>query len=366
MARKKKGELPSGRIRRQVFVGYEYLFDEKGRPILDEKGKQKKKRKYESITANSSQEAKLLAAQCKISREHPKRSDMRFSEARNNYIESKRNVLSPSTIRGYVQMETYFISLDKYKLSDINSEVIQIWVNSFSSKHSPKTTKNAYGFIVSVLDQYDIMVKATLPSREIKDIYVPSDSDIKRLIKYFKDEKQDKDMLIAVYLASFGTMRRSEICGLTADDVNGTVIHIHNAVVVNDSKENVSRGKTKTTSSDRYVDIPKFVIDLLPKKGPLVNITPDNITHRFRRALLKCKITPFRFHDLRHYSASIMHAIGIPDAYIMEIGGWHSDETLKRIYRGTIEDYKKQFVTQKNAHFESLQHDLQHGSAKHK
>ena len=106
MARKKKGELPSGSIRRQVFVGYEYLFDEKGRPILDEKGKQKKKRKYESITASSSQEANLLAAQCKISREHPKRSDMRFSEARNNYIESKRDLLSPSTIRGYVQMET--------------------------------------------------------------------------------------------------------------------------------------------------------------------------------------------------------------------------------------------------------------------
>lgn len=360
MARKKKGELPSGSIRRQVFVGYEYLFDTNGRPILDDKGNQKKKRKYESITAGSVQEANLLAAQCKLSKEQPKKSEIRFLDARNNYIESKRNVLSPSTIRGYVQMNTYFHSLDSQKLSDINSEAVQAWVNNFASTHSPKTTKNAYGFIISVLAQYDISVKATLPSREIKSLYVPSDDDIKHLIHYFKDEKNDIDMLIAVYLASFGTMRRSEICGLDASDISGTVIHIHDAVVVNDSKENVARGKTKTASSDRFVDVPQFVIDILPKAGPLVNISPDNITHRFRRALLKCNITPFRFHDLRHYSASIMHAIGVPDVYIMERGGWHSDETLKRIYRGTIEDYKKQFVTQTNAHFEHLQHDLQH------
>lgn len=44
----------------------------------------------------------------------------------------------------------------------------------------------------------------------------------------------------------------------------------------------------------------------------------------------------------------------------MERGGWRSDDTLKRIYRGTIEDYKKQFVTQTNAYFDNFQHDLQH------
>ena len=37
MARKKKGELPSGSIRRKVFIGYEYLVDEKGNPIWTKK-----------------------------------------------------------------------------------------------------------------------------------------------------------------------------------------------------------------------------------------------------------------------------------------------------------------------------------------
>ena len=49
----------------------------------------------------------------------------------------------------------------------------------------------------------------------------------------------------------------------------------------------------------------------------------------------------FRFHDLRRYSASIMHAIGDPDQYIMERGGWKSDKVLKQVYRGTLNEYQK-------------------------
>ena len=45
-----------------------------------------------------------------------------------------------------------------------------------------------------------------------------------------------------------------------------------------------------------------------------------------------------RLHDLRHYSASILHAIGIPDQYIMSRGGWKTDNVMKRVYRDTLSD----------------------------
>jgi len=35
-----------------------------------------------------------------------------------------------------------------------------------------------------------------------------------------------------------------------------------------------------------------------------------------------------------------MHAIGIPDQYIMARGGCGSDKVLKAIYRGAIDYYK--------------------------
>ena len=40
----------------------------------------------------------------------------------------------------------------------------------------------------------------------------------------------------------------------------------------------------------------------------------------------------FRFHDLRHYGATFLHAQGIPDKYIMQRGGWTSISTLQNIY----------------------------------
>jgi integrase len=106
--------------------------------------------------------------------------------------------------------------------------------------------------------------------------------------------------------------------------------------------------------------LPQFVIDVLPTDGMIVTISPDIITQRHRATLKKLSLPLFRFHDLRHYSASILHALGIPDQYIMQRGGWSSDETLKRVYRGTIDTYEEKFNQTAMTHFEKMQHDLQH------
>jgi hypothetical protein len=59
-----------------------------------------------------------------------------------------------------------------------------------------------------------------------------------------------------------------------------------------------------------------------------------------------------------------MHAIGVPDQYIMKRGGWSSDSTLKRIYRGSMDDYDKHFTALTNDHYQKLmQHDMQHGNS---
>ena len=55
-----------------------------------------------------------------------------------------------------------------------------------------------------------------------------------------------------------------------------------------------------------------------------------------------------------------MHAIGIPDQYIMARGGWSSDTVLKQIYRGTITDYTRLYTDRTNKYFADMQHDMQH------
>ncbi|MBP3544274.1 MAG: site-specific integrase, partial [Lachnospiraceae bacterium] len=285
---------------------------------------------------------------------------MTLAEAMDNYITSKSNILSPSTIKEYKRMrDKYYSDLIFIPVKKLSQDTIQLWVNRFALNYSPKTVRNAYGFIEAVLSIYNpgLSMHVSLPQKIKPSLYVPSDRDIKALLDYFS--VKDKDMELAVYLAAFGTLRRSEICALEASDIYKDTLHICKAMVITPELDWIVK-TTKTESSDRYVKMPDFVIQKLPKHGKIVKLNPSQITMRFNRAFKKLNITSFRFHDLRHYAASIMHAIGVPDQYIMARGGWSSDRTLKNIYRGTIEDYQQQFTDRMLNHFNNMQHEMQH------
>lgn len=68
------------------------------------------------------------------------------------------------------------------------------------------------------------------------------------------------------------------------------------------------------------------------------------------------KLPHFRFHGLRHYVASIMHAIGVPDQYIMQ-WEWTTDGVMKRVYRNTIDRETAKQTQKINSHFQRLTMD---------
>lgn len=47
----------------------------------------------------------------------------------------------------------------------------------------------------------------------------------------------------------------------------------------------------------------------------------------------------FRFHDLRHFFVSALHALGVPDKYIMLYGGWESETVLHGVYQHVLGEY---------------------------
>lgn len=358
-------QLPSGTWRCLVFSHKEKLTDKDGKPIIDSKtGKQKEKRIYESFTSDlpgkkGKREAEAQAAQFMAEKDRKKRPEnLTVKEAFEKYIKLKENVLSETTLRGYETIMNNQISdIENIPLRKISQEDVQRWVNLLSLRLAPKTVKNAYGLFTSVMGLFfpDMHFKTTLPQPKDYEYYTPSDEDIVKLISYIQGTELEK----AVLLAAFGSLRRGEVCGLEKQDIKGNSIRVANTRVR--GRKGIIEKGPKTQSSYRYVIYPEFVIRKFDDvEGRLVKIYPEDISKRFGKVLTAAGIPKFRFHDLRHYTASIMHAIGIPDQYIMKRGGWKSDRILKKVYRNTIDSEDKKFIDRVNSHFENMQHDMQH------
>ena len=311
------------------------------------------KRHMKSFTADTKREAELLATQYYCNRPTQEK-EFTVKEGMDIYISSREGVISPSTIRCYkLNFKNHMTSIQDMPIKKIRNEDLQRWIQDLSADRSPKTVRNVYGQFISMVNTLypDLRFRVVLPQRKGSNLYVPTDNDVCALIEEFKS--YDKNMLIACCLAAYGTLRRSEICALDASDVSGNIIHVHAAMVLDENNNWIIK-VPKTKSSDRYIDMPDFVIDLLPAEGKIIKINPNELTQRFINAINRLQIPKFRFHDLRHYSASVMHAIGVPDVYIMQRGGWSSDATLKNIYRGSMDDFQKKFTEMTNSHFEKI------------
>ena len=277
---------------------------------------------------------------------------MNVKQAVTRYIALKEPVLSPSTTTAYRSIaRTHLEAIADISIQAIDNKTLQRWIGDLSQTHTPKTVRNIYGLVVSSIIQFSpgAVFSVRLPAKEKPELYIPTDADIQKLLQHIKG----KEIEIAVYLAAFGPMRRGEICAITSEDVKGNFVTVNKSMVHNPDKT-WSIKQPKTYAGFREIEYPQFVIDRIQGiEGRLVKGTPDQISNRFNRALRFAGLPHFRFHDLRHYAASIMHAIGVPDVYIMSRGGWSSDRVLKEIYRGELDDQKRQFTNLINGHFES-------------
>lgn len=358
MATAKK--LASGSWRCQVFSHYEY--------IQQSDGTVKKKRIYESFTSNDpttrgKKEAEKMAADYAFAKERMNRTDYTLKEAMEKYVASKENILSTTTLRGYnILIRNAYPKLLQKRIRKLTASDIQEWTNEYSTNHSPKSVANAHGFISAVLNAYEpsLRLKTKLPEKAKSELYVPSDADIKKLLKHIEGTELEK----AVLLAAFGTLRRGEICALTDKDIVGDTITVNKSMVRSNDGGMIIKSP-KTLSSNRIVEYPHFVIEKFDKiEGKLVRMHPEDISKHFGKVLKDAGLPHFRFHDLRHYSASIMHAIGIPDQYIMARGGWKTDRVLKSVYRNVIPEEERKFTNQINSHFDTMQHEMQHEKQK--
>lgn len=348
----KAKKLPSGSWNCRVFSHYEFRPDGT------------KKRIYESFTvSDKSRAGKAMCEQQAamwLYKRDERKKNLSVYEAVRSYIDSKNRVLSPSTIAHYDQyLKIYFSKIDTIPMSELSKTDVQIWVNGLSGKGlAPKTIRNVFGLFSATAELYGAgPFKITLPAKKRARLHTPTDDEMKSFLEHISDRE---DLRTAVMLAAFGSLRRSEVCALTSDDVTETGVMVTKAMV-KDKDGFWETRQPKTDGSYRLAHLPDFLIkELNQKKGRLVPITPDQLSHRFNRAVASSGLEHFRFHDLRHYYVSISHALGVPDAYIMENGGWKTDYVMNHVYRDALSDRTAGENSKVMGHFESMHHEMQH------
>ena len=242
------------------------------------------------------------------------------------------------------------------KLSDISSDDIQKAIaKEIEYGKSSKTIKNAYGLLSVTLKKYnpELQLSCSLPQRQKAEIYIPTKEDIRRISEDVENTDMELPFCLSVYLG----LRRSELCALQWSDINfdNKTISINKALVIS-TDGNYKLKPPKTKAGNRILSIPDKAFLVLKKykkeEGYLTELSSAAIAMRFGRIIKRLKIRHFRWHDLRHYTASVMLALNIPAKYAQEIMGHETDNMLKTVYQHTMSDEMKKISEKINAFFD--------------
>lgn len=283
------------------------------------------------------------------------------TQAIDSYIESRQNVLSPATIRGYRIIQRHrFHGVMHTKIGTISPQRWQAVVNAEARQCGAKTLKNAWGFMASVIHE------ATGQTVEVKlPQVIPNERPFldRDEIRIFLQELRGDSVEIAALLA-LSSLRRSEIMALDWSDVDleKGLIYVRGAVVQDEHNKMVRKRETKNVSSRRTVPIIAPLREALGevsnKSGPVATTSLTRMYENINKICRRCGLPEVGVHGLRHSFASLSYDLRMPEKATMQIGGWSDPGTMRKIYTHIsakrAENYKSDFT----AFFESLDKNL--------
>ena len=315
--------LPSGSYRTQVVYG------------KDANGKNLTK----SFTFNTPWEAIMAAEEFKRLHVDITPNKILVREAVSAYIDSKRNVIAPSTLYGYeVAAKNRLQSIQGYNITDLKVIDIQRAINIDAERGlGYKSIKSAYDLIRSAASIFEVELpsarKLRFPAKSVKG-ELP---DLDKVLRVIIGSSVELPCLLAVWC---GGMRISEVRGLQFRDIyedsNGRYIKVRRARVCINGHD-VLEDRNKTELSTRDVPLPDYIYNLIQKVSHkseydfIINENYGNIKARYDRLLKKygMKMT---FHDLRAQFATTMNGLGVQKEVLEKLGGWANSKVLDAVY----------------------------------
>lgn len=329
-------QLPSGRYRCRVYDS--------------------ETKKQRSFIADTPEEAEIMAREWKLDHEIEQASPDTLGSCIDGYISLESNILSPSTIDGYKRIKNRIAPellnrpVKRITLTDLQKEV-----NRMAGVYSPKTVRNSWGLIASVMHKYapKVQTAVTLPmeQKRIRELASPE-----IIIETFRGTHIELLVLLAMWLS----LRMSEIRGLKKSDFKNGKVTINRVIVTvkgEDGKmQDVEKPSAKTKDSRRTIDVPQIITDMVEQlpDGYITTHAKTTIYKSFKLRIKRAGYPDMTFHDLRHVNASVMLMLGVPDKYAMERGGWSTPHTLKRIYQETYSTERERIDNKINDYFEKL------------
>ena len=304
--------------------------------------------KYKSITGKDKKDVQLRAAQLEadLTSQKPDKPDpMILSEAIENYIKLKKDILSPSTITGYHSIKkNYLQSIMNEDIYSLNQVKIQNAVNEMAASYAPKTVKNSYNLLTKILKTYrpELVLNVTLPTMYQEEVQIPREEDMKKLFKYFYGTPGE----VPFALASCCALRASEIMGLTWDkvDFESETMMIDTAIVF--TEDGYVKKGAKSRAGKRRIKIFPTVTEILKRHRNdgdgihVSTITSNGLYRRLCTAQEKLGIEHFKLHALRHYAVSVMLSLDIPIKNIAEYVGHADNKMINRVY-GHVMAYRR-------------------------
>lgn len=268
--------------------------------------------------------------------------------------------LSPTTKEGY--RKSVLVYADKYIGDAILARIltihIQDMINSLGDTHSRKTCKNILGSVRSVFNyavtnhliKTNPCIGIKLPQEKEKyQYYIYTEDEYNKLL----DASAGTEMEIPILLGGLCGMRLSEIMGLMWSDIDfeKRTINIQRANVFVGAE--IIEKAPKTNTSYRKIVVPAYVIERLKSNrsiGYVVSKKDGSAEHggnfrlRFSMFLERNNLPKTRFHDLRHFAATMMLKHGTPDKISSQYLG-HSNINMTQKYQHIIDNMESRPAT---------------------
>lgn len=250
------------------------------------------------------------------------------------FMSTNENALSPATIRGYdiICRHRFPEKIDE-PLEDTTGW--QEAIDAARKKYSPKTVYNSWGLVREIMTENNITPpKVRLPQKRHAEKEWLTYDQISSFLDALKGKRCESGALFALH-----SLRRSEIFGLSWDDIDLKKgrIHVRGAMVQDKNNVYIKKKETKNTSSTRTIRIMiprlKEVLNRQKDTGlsPVLS-TPNSLTQSINRVCAAANLPEIGTHGLRHSFASLGFHLGLSELEVQEIGGWRDHNTVHKIY----------------------------------